>query len=157
MAKNNAGMGRPKGVKNKTTIERERIAAEIAARTVMDARKAGKKLGKEALEDFMNVFGNMSVHFQVTYPEIMAARQSRDLAVREEMAYRENQFIRYAELAIQCARFLAPYQSPTYTKMPYPMDLPSIKTIDQSGNNVIDMRDPIAIARIYRSMMTAEE
>lgn len=153
--------GRPKGSKSVTTIERERVAAEIAAKTMMETKRPGRKLGKTVLDDFMHLFGNLASHFQVTYDDIMRGRSDPDTAKREAMEYREAQFIRYTELAIQCARYLAPYQSPTYAKMPAPQDFAAManpmKTIDQNGNNVIDLKDPIAIARVYHSMMTAED
>jgi hypothetical protein len=50
------------------TIERERIAAQIAERTVMDARTHGKKFAKEVLEEFMHTFATMAAVYQPMPP-----------------------------------------------------------------------------------------
>lgn len=101
----NRGGGRPKGKKNRGTIEKERLAAEIAAKTVMDARAAGKKLAKEVLEEFMFLFAGMAATYQPLPPGTIApaGRQPDDAKFNE-----------YAKLAVHCAQKLAPYQSPTF-------------------------------------------
>lgn len=98
-------LGRPKGAKNKTTIERNRIAAEIAARTVIDAKTTGKKLAKEVLDDLMHLFVGMAAHHQPTPPGAPPVAGARPDEAR---------FEKYARLALETARALASYQSPTF-------------------------------------------
>lgn len=159
------GLGRPKGRKNKSTLEKERVAAEIAARTVMDARVAKKPLAKEVLATFMELFGGVTRHFQPSGSDYVAMKARREAAARgqppppfpDNPNADEEQFLRYAQLTVHCAKELAPYQSPTFKNISVPEPEPPMKTIDQDGNNVIDMKDPLMVARIYRRIMTAEE
>lgn len=131
------GSGRARGTKNRATIEKERIAAEIAARTVADARVAGRKLGKDILDDFANLFYSMAAKFQANLPND------------------EDKFLRYAGLAVDCAHKLAPFQSPTFRAVaivaPAPQDVRPGAVID----NVIPLNDPIATARVYRRLVSA--
>jgi hypothetical protein len=85
------GVGR--GTPNKATTER----ALIAARTVAEARVAGRKLAKEVLEDFMLLFAGMAAHFQIAPP---GAAPNPDAD--------EGKFWRCSEIAIDCAAKLAP-------------------------------------------------
>jgi hypothetical protein len=146
-------MGRPKGARGLATIERERVAAEIAQRTVMEAQTEGKKLGKDVIEEYMLLFRGMSAVFQPTPADLEAGRPVENQHANEE------KFVHYARLACGQAGELAKYQSPTYKSIPIPDPYVSrkIKTIDQYGNNAIDMKDPNVVARIYRSMMTADD
>lgn len=91
-------MPRPTGSKNKAVIERERVAAEIAARTVADARTTGKKLAKEVLEEFMHAFAAVASRNQPTSAQEVP----------------NDTFEKYAILAVDCATRLAKYQSPTF-------------------------------------------
>jgi hypothetical protein len=140
--------GRVKGQKNRATIEKERIAAEIAARTVADARLSGKKLAKEVLEEFMLLFGGMAAHHQPTPPN----RPSNPHASKDD-------FLRYATLAIDCARYLAPYQSPTFRAVhitaPAGVPLEHAKTIE--GDKVTRLDDPAALAGVYRRLVMASK
>jgi len=83
------GAGRPKGIPNKATIEKAMIAGQIAARAEMQ----GRKLAKEVLDEFMHLFAEMAA----------SAREGGD----------ETRFEKWARLAVQCAKDLAAYQSPT--------------------------------------------
>jgi len=66
-------------------------------------------------------------------------------------------FLKYANLTVDTAAKLAPYESPTFKSVPVPASafMPEMKTIDQDG--AIDMNDPIAVARVYRRIMTADD
>ena len=90
--------GRQKGTKNKRTIEAELLAQRILQgtppMTVQNAR-----LGKETLERFMMLFDNLAEHYR-PFPENQHADESK--------------FSKYATAACDCAKALAPYQSPTY-------------------------------------------
>jgi hypothetical protein len=87
-------------VPNKATIEREALAARILAE---QAGKPGKKLGKEVLDDFMQLFTGLAAFYQPLPPgQLPGPNQSPD----------EAKFEKYARFAIDCAKELAGYQSP---------------------------------------------
>lgn len=136
--------GRTKGKKNRGTIEKERVAAEIAARTVMDARVAGKKLAKEVLEEFMFLFAGMAATYQPLPPgTITPPGHEPDPA----------KFNEYARLTVHCASKLAPYQSPTFAAIA--ISTPGLPVPSQpSGDNVIRLDDPIALARVYARIVS---
>ena len=81
--------GRQKGTRNKATIE----CALMAARGTAEANATGQRLAKEVLEDFMRLFADM------------AATADRNT----------EQFEKWARLAIETAKALAPFQSPRYS------------------------------------------
>jgi hypothetical protein len=81
--------GRQKGARNKATIERALIAERAAAQ----AKASGKRLAKDLLEDFMHLFADM------------AATADRNT----------EKFEKWARLAIETAKALAPFQSPRYS------------------------------------------
>ena len=91
--------GRAKGVPNKATLQK----ALIAERTVADARMSGRKLAKEILDDFMQLFAGMAAHYQPTPPD-RPQNPSQD----------EPMFEKYGRLAVETAKALANYQSPTF-------------------------------------------
>ena len=64
--------GRQKGGKNRATLER----AVVAERILKETQMTGRKLGKEVLEEFMNMFGGMAASFQPqpTMPCLMQSR-----------------------------------------------------------------------------------
>src|SRR5258708_4535528 len=136
--------GRPPGGRNKATIEKERQAPLIGEGTVMDARGRGQKLGKDVLEDFMNLFASMAAHHQPAPPGHLP-NQNEDKA----------EFYRNAEFAIDCAAKLASYQSPTFKAImvaPPPPPPPAPPTID---GEVVRIDDPVVLGNIYRRMVTA--
>jgi len=91
--------GRVKGVPNKATIEK----ALLAERAVEQARLNGKKLGKERLEELMEIFIGATAYFQPTItPGVPSTTGDWD------------KFEKWARLAMECAAKLAPYQSPTF-------------------------------------------
>jgi hypothetical protein len=91
--------GRRKGAKNKATLERAVVAERIMNQTQM----AGRKLGKEVLEEFMIVFsGIAAAHQPASAAEIAAWSNSP----------REAMFEKYAKLAVKAAHDLADFQSP---------------------------------------------
>ena len=135
--------GRQLGTRNKASLEKERIAAEIAARTMADARVAGKKLAKEVLEEFMFLFAGMAAHYQPTPPHLP----------QQNVNASETKFLQYAELAVTAAKSLAPYQSPTFKAVQVssgPIDPPT-----QPGDNakVINLKDAKKISRVYVDMV----
>ena len=93
--------GRVKGTPNRATIEKAKIAEQVMARAEM----RGEQLAKEVLNDFMQLFAGMAATHQ-PIPE----GQSIPLGRRPD----ETKFEKWARLAVQCAKDLAPYQSPTF-------------------------------------------
>ena len=140
MARGRKTGGRRRGTPNKATIER----ALIAARTVADTRAEGKKLAKEVLQEFMELFAGMAAYYQPT-PAHLPPNPNEN----------EPQFLRYAGLAVECAKAVAPFQSPTFKAIavvPPPPPPPEPATID---GKVIRLDDPVAVGNIYRRMVTA--
>lgn len=98
--------GRARGTPNKLTIKKQREAAEIASRAITDARESGKPLAKEVLDQFMQLFAGMAAHYQPLPDGVSIVPPGRNP--------NPDLFHRYADLAIDCAHKLAPYQSPTF-------------------------------------------
>jgi hypothetical protein len=98
------GAGRKKGQPNKATLEKALIAENV----VTEARATGKKLAKEVLDDFMGIFAGMAAYYQPLPAGTVA------LPGRRRRRPNEAKFENYAKLAVQCAKDLARYQSPTY-------------------------------------------
>lgn len=141
----NPRAGRKPGSKNKATIQREIIAARIAAETVVDARVTGKKLAKEVLAEFMEVLSGMAAKYQ---NDFMRGGDGSDKA--------EEKFRYYAEQTIWCAMGLAKYQSPTFKAIGI-VQPPTIaaEPAKQLTGKVIRLDDPVALARVYRSLVVA--
>jgi hypothetical protein len=139
MARGRKTGGRRQGTPNKATIEK----SLIAARTVADARAGGKKLAKEVLQEFMELFAGMAAHYQPT-PTHLPLNPNEN----------EPQFLRYAGLAVECAKAVAPFQSPTFKAIevvPPPPPPPEPATID---GKMINIDDPVVLGNIYRRMVT---
>lgn len=132
--------GRSKGTPNKATIEKDRIAAEIAARTVADAQVSGKKLAKEVLDEFMHLFAGMAAHHQPLPKGQINADPKRNPDRAE--------FDKYAMLAVDCARRLAPYQSPTFQAIAIDMTLrtPTEQLSDDELTRIAAPASPLLIA-----------
>ena len=94
--------GRVKGQPNKATVEKTIIAERIMSEATM----SGKKLGKEVLDDFMGVFASMAAYYQ--------PRPGPDGKLTGNPVGNEDKFQQYARLAMQAAKDLAPFQSPTF-------------------------------------------
>lgn len=94
--------GRTKGTPNKATVER----ALIAQRQIEEARAAGKKLGKEVLEEFMMTFAGMAATHQPLPPGTINTDPRREPD--------QSLFQTYARLAVETAGKLAEFQSPKF-------------------------------------------
>jgi hypothetical protein len=90
--------GRRKGSRNKATIERELLAHRMLQHAPAGATQ-NARLGKETLEKFMTLFDDLAEHYR-PFPENPRAD--------------EGKFTKFATAACECAKALAPYQSPTY-------------------------------------------
>lgn len=99
------GAGRKKGQRNKATIERELRQAQEAERKVEEARTSGRRLAKDMLDDFMHKFAQVAASFQPV---------PANTDPPEGVTPNPNEFERWAKLAVECAKALAKYQSPTF-------------------------------------------
>jgi hypothetical protein len=98
--------GRSQGTPNRSTVERTR-RAEL---DVAEARARGEKLGKEVLRNYMITFHERAEHYR-TPPHADEAK-----------------FEKYARLAVDCARWLAPYESPTFRSIAIAPPTPPAET-----------------------------
>jgi hypothetical protein len=91
MARGRKTGGRKLGTPNKATVER----ALLAERTVAEAQSAEKRLAKEVLGEFMNIFAETAAR----------CRKLGDL----------DRFEVWAGHAVDCAKALAPFESPRFS------------------------------------------
>lgn len=98
--------GRVKGTKNRTTLERELIAAEVARRQMSRAREQDRELAVEVIEKFMGEFQRAATHF----------RPTTSVEIAEGAKANQNgswtKYGEWAERVVACAKELAKYQSP---------------------------------------------
>ena len=90
--------GRRKGSRNKATIERELLAQRVLQNAPAGAIQQAP-LGKEVLEQYMVAFDALAQHYR---------------PIPESPNSDEAKFTKFATATCDCARALAPYQSPTY-------------------------------------------
>jgi hypothetical protein len=89
--------GRKAGVRNKTTQRR----IDAAERAIVLAKAGGKRLAREVLEDFLELFSAIALTHQPAPPR--AERNPN---------YDEKKFEKFARLAVETATALASYQTP---------------------------------------------
>jgi hypothetical protein len=85
------------------TLERREYEARIAKNQIADARKRHEKLAKEVLSQFMHQFAELAVKFQPFQNNGKANRK-----------WNEDKYKEWALAAVDVAKALAPYQSPTF-------------------------------------------
>lgn len=90
--------GRKAGTLNKKTIEKAIVAEQVMKRVQM----AEVPLGKEILGRFMIMFAAMAQRYQPSTPSSFNPQE--DL----------KEFERWGRLAMEAAKLVAPYQSPTF-------------------------------------------
>lgn len=135
--------GRKKGVPNRSTVEK----ALRAAAQVEEAKKSGRKIAVDVLDDLMHLTMGMVVQFQKqSLVSPMPADQDWD------------KFWRCMDAAIECAGKLAKHQSPTFKAIDYSLTVappvPEPKTIEQDGN-VVRLNDPNRAMQAYLRMVRA--
>lgn len=91
MARGRKTGGRKLGTPNKATIEK----SLIGERAVAEAKAAGRRLAKEVLSDVMNIFAEFAESF----------REQGEL----------DSFMVWAVRAVECAKALAPFESPRFS------------------------------------------
>lgn len=102
--------GRAKGTKNKATIERELLAADIAKRQMSRAHETGRELAVEALERYQKLFEGVASHFRPNTDEELEA-----LAAQNKKGNPHADFDKFKEWLCEArdtAKMLAEYQSP---------------------------------------------
>ena len=92
--------GRQKGTPNRTTVE-QIVEAERAA---VELKRQGKKLGKEILDDFANLFAGMAAYYQPSPKNAPVQNPNQS----------EEKFVDYAKLAVDAAYKAADFQSPRF-------------------------------------------
>jgi hypothetical protein len=111
--------GRSKGGRNKTTLER----AFVAERILKETQMTGRKLGKELLEEFMNMFGGIAASFQ-PLPGVPGQPLTSQDMKRWGASTDEPLFEKYAKLALKAASDLADFQSPKFAPIHAPAPPP---------------------------------
>jgi hypothetical protein len=89
--------GRKAGVRNKTTQRR----IDAAERAILLAKAGGKRLAREVLEDFLELFSAIALTHQPALP-----------GAERNLNYDEKKFEKFARLAVDTATALASYQTP---------------------------------------------
>lgn len=97
--------GRKPGTRNRKTLEQLKLQAANASRVVEIAARDNRKLAKDVLEEFMLLFAGMAAVSQPLPPGAVAT---------PGRIPHDEKFEKYATLAVDCAKALAKYQSPTF-------------------------------------------
>lgn len=158
--------GRRPGSKNKSTIEREKRAAEEAARELADARAGRRRLPKDILEQMAATLFSMTAYYAPIPPgQPVPANRGPD----------EGKFLQYAELTIYAAAQAAKYFHPTFkghhvslapdqTGMPgagpgigpAPGTPAAADAAKPVKGEVIDLKDPKVMLREYQKMINGK-
>jgi hypothetical protein len=124
------GGGRPKGLKNRATIEREINAAQVIDR----ARKEGRDLAVTVLERLMNVAeGACGLNRPTTARDIAAGAKSN-----QDGDW--NRFGEWFDRTAYCAKELAKFQSPQIKAMDAPTPPPDPADVDQKSRKRFGLR-----------------
>jgi hypothetical protein len=115
--------------------------ASAPASLAKTGASSAKKLARDVIEEFMLFFAGTAAYYQPRPPGA-APNPNTD----------ESKFFAYAELAIKCASWLAPYQSPTYRAIEI-----ASPPLSRSAppEDVVFPRDPVAASRLYLRLMAA--
>jgi hypothetical protein len=106
--------GRPKGSKNKKTVEREleQQAADDLINMRVEKRAAGATLGKEILEYWMKYFTLAAKAVQPFIPP--GTKENPGEVAVKNPGYQHGLFMQFARLSKECAADLTPFQSPRF-------------------------------------------
>lgn len=143
------GAGKPAGQPNRATLEKRLAEAEEANRQLKAAQASGHKLAKDVLEEFMLLFRGMAAVYQPMAPGL-PPRAGQD----------EKKFVQYAQLTVETAAQLAPFQSAKFKAialmgggLPTDSIRPGGGAKLIPGAEVIDLDDPKAVMRTYLSIV----
>lgn len=103
--------GRKAGGQNRATIEKAAIAQRIIEET--ESGKSGRKLGREVLAEFTELFTGLAAAMQPTPQEVA----SPDALLKYFESPRGKLFKDFSGLAVKTASELAPYQSPKFANV----------------------------------------
>lgn len=119
--------GRTKGALNKETIARNEILERLVAEQAKQAADTGgtrrRKLGKEVLAEFVEMFGGLAAAFQPTGTGLNGALTAEDME-KWAKSYKEPLFEKYAKLAAKTADDVSAYESPKYGTVSVPAPPP---------------------------------
>jgi hypothetical protein len=106
--------GRPKGSKNKATLEREFRADQARARML-----GPDKLAKDVIEYFMNKATAFALKYEPKEEDLnleppLANVTAKEVAKLDPIEWRLSKFKEWATVAVAWGKELAPYQSATY-------------------------------------------
>jgi hypothetical protein len=151
MAKGKKTGGRERGSLNRRTLEK---LAEVA-REAQDVRTGGKKFAKEVLDELMATAMSFAAREQrrILDEEEATDPDGTPRGVASQETY--DRFWIAMNAAGTFAKALAPFQHPTFRAIavvPPAAEPPAPKTIEGS---VVNLNDPIAVARIYQQMVRA--
>lgn len=133
--------GRRKGSLNKATVEKALIAEQVIARAEM----TGTKLAKEVLGDFMTIFADMAAKHQ-PIDEGQPIPPGREPNI--------DLFERWARLAVETAKALAPFQSPTFRAVAVAAPIP--QQAQPRATPYVISDDPNEAMRTYVRIMRAD-
>lgn len=135
--------GRLRGTLNRATVEKR---LEIA-RQLDDAKNRGKPLAKDRLDELLSVaFDMMAATKPVTADIITKARAGGDDKLGE---WNVEEFGAWFDRAAYVAKELAKYQSPTFKAIAVTAPAPASPGAAIETDNVVDLNDPNAAARLY--------
>jgi hypothetical protein len=107
--------GRAKGSKNKATIERELLAADIAKRQMSRAHEQGRELGVEALERYQKLFEGAAAILKPSEEEIVSIKVIDDkTGMGAKAEHLLGLFREWLAEARDTAKMLAEFQSPKF-------------------------------------------
>ena len=111
--------GRQKGSLNKSTLEKQRKAAEAVAAELIQAKAEGRKLAKEHMQDLLPVLVRMVAYYQPTVPGMPKNPHGN-----------AEQFERWLWHFLALCRSLAPYESATFRAVDLRATLPANQGAD---------------------------
>ena len=151
MARGTKTGGRKAGTPNRTTVERQ----EIAARALDNAKAEGRPLAKDRLDELLGIaMGAMAAHQPITKDMAKKARALGNKTVSESRG-NWGGFGDWWDRAAYAAKELAKYQSPTYKAVSVETPLPSGSSPVRDFDNFVRTGDPVRASRIYQQFMAA--
>lgn len=142
--------GRPKGLRNKATVERELQAARAVTAAVETGKLDGQELAKDVLGRFMRLAEGAAGEFAPT-PSAQLAQGKAENPNKDW-----DRFGEWVDRVITCAKALASYQSPTYKAVAVMMPSVSIRPNPGDDAKVINIDDPVSLQRVYQQRVQSK-
>lgn len=135
--------GRPKGSPNKRTVQKMIDASQ----QVGEIKKLGQKKATEVLNDLMQTSMSFAARYQ---GKILTTTQSNQEPKPDDLA----NFWKAMECAGAFAKALAPFQDPTFKAISVSMaPTAPAAPMKQVEGKVVQLDDPVALARVYSQMV----